>query len=150
MAAGRPAFCLSCGWTGRRPAEQQARPCAKCQGTRVVIAGMTVPIPRDPVAVASALAADPELHWQVLRELGDTNRLVGPWAPFPSGYWERATLGGRRVAWLRPELGGFHWRTADQRGQDAELRTAMASADAALIDWLENGWRLVGSERWAS
>lgn len=106
-------------------------------------------MPRDPVAVAAALKADPELHWQVLRELGETN-LVGPWSPFPSGYWERATLSGRRVAWLRPELGGFHWQTEDQSGHAADLGAAMTATDAALVKWIENGWHLVGSERWAS
>jgi hypothetical protein len=150
VAAGRRAFCLSCGWAGHRRREHQARPCAKCQGTQVVLQGMAVPIPRDPVAVAAALRADSELYWQVLRELGDTSRIVGPWAPFPSGYWERATLVGQRVAWIRPELGGQAWQTEQHSGHAETLGAAMTGADAALVGWLESDWNLVGSDRWAS
>ena len=144
MSVGkRKAFCLSCGWRGERTTPNRNKPCPHCKTNRVVRAGdLDMPVPRDPKVIARALNADPSLLWQVLREVRDL-KIAGPWIPFDGQtYFERIANDGSRAAFVRIELGVFHWETVNHSGFAPRVEDAMDQADEALAG--ENiHWRLV-------
>ena len=142
MSTKRKAFCLSCGWGGTRTAQTRNKPCPSCQAARVVRAGdPEMPVPRDSKAVARALNNDPWLLWQVLREIRDL-KVAAPWTSFGNTYFERIAHDGSRAAWVRRELGVFHWETANHSGFANGLEDAMSQADDALAGESLH-WRLV-------
>ena len=140
--AKRPAFCLACGWKGQRAEGGPTAPCPKCSSAAVVLAGVEIPVPRDPVLIARLLDAEPALFWRVMRALS-SRTLVGPWRGIGDGDWERSTFDGPRIAWIWVELGGFNWETREGRGSCGSLLLAMVDADGALEERATEGLRLV-------